>query len=139
MDECEHLCNRLAIMTNGQLKCIGPIQRLKDTFALGFLITIMLKSDQSAENVHLVKKSMTASFQCSLREEYGGKLNYVIQATDLKWSVIFEKVQSIRKQYASIIDDISVNESSLEDIFLKIARESMSSTAVIENDNDSSV
>lgn len=29
MEECEVLCNRVAIMNQGQLKCIGPIQHLK--------------------------------------------------------------------------------------------------------------
>lgn len=71
MDECEHLCNRLAIMTLGQLKCIGPIQQLKQTFGLGFLIIIMVKNSQSSENIMQVKKAVSSSFVCTLREEYG--------------------------------------------------------------------
>lgn len=77
MDECEYLCNRLAIMTAGQLKCIGPIQQLKDTFALGFLIIIMLKPNREAiERRTSVKNSMTTSFKCKLREEYGVSIIY---------------------------------------------------------------
>ena len=30
MEECEALCTRLAIMVNGQLKCLGSIQHLKN-------------------------------------------------------------------------------------------------------------
>ena len=71
MDECEHLCNRLAIMTDGQLECIGPIQKLKDTFNLGFSIIIMIKPYQSDENVALIKNSMSSYFPSALlREEY---------------------------------------------------------------------
>ena len=29
MDECEALCNRLAIIVDGKLVCIGPPQELK--------------------------------------------------------------------------------------------------------------
>ena len=29
MEECEALCTRLAIMVNGQFKCLGGIQHLK--------------------------------------------------------------------------------------------------------------
>ena len=34
MEECEALCTRLAIMVNGQFKCLGGIQHLKTK--LGF-------------------------------------------------------------------------------------------------------
>ena len=30
MEECEALCTRLAIMVNGQFKCLGSIQHLKN-------------------------------------------------------------------------------------------------------------
>lgn len=77
MDECEHLCNRLAIMTAGELNCIGPIQQLKDTFALGFLIIIMLKPNGEVSEQRIsVKNSMTSSFKCKLREEYGVSIIY---------------------------------------------------------------
>ena len=29
MEECEALCTRLAIMVNGQFKCLGSLQHLK--------------------------------------------------------------------------------------------------------------
>lgn len=32
MEECEALCTRLAIMVNGQFKCLGSIQHLKSRF-----------------------------------------------------------------------------------------------------------
>lgn len=71
MDECEFLCNRLAIMTQGQLKCIGPIQQLKDTFGLGFLVIVMLRPNCSDEQHYVVKNAMMSTFDCGLREEYG--------------------------------------------------------------------
>lgn len=35
MEECEALCTRLAIMVNGELKCIGSLQYLKNKFSKG--------------------------------------------------------------------------------------------------------
>ena len=32
MEECEALCTRLAIMVNGQFKCLGSIQHLKSRY-----------------------------------------------------------------------------------------------------------
>lgn len=70
MDECEYLCNRLAIMSVGQLKCIGPVQQLKNAFGLGFIIVIMVTPNQPVAVMNLVKNAMISKFQCILREEY---------------------------------------------------------------------
>ena len=45
MEECEALCTRLAIMVNGEFKCIGSTQHLKNKFSKGFFLTIKLKKD----------------------------------------------------------------------------------------------
>lgn len=73
MDECEFLCNRLAIMANGQLKCIGPIQNLKDSFGLGFVVHIVFneKTSDCGENILSVKDNLRGLFNdCRLQEEY---------------------------------------------------------------------
>lgn len=43
MDECEALCTRLTIMVNGQFKCLGSIQHLKNKFSEGYTLTIKVK------------------------------------------------------------------------------------------------
>lgn len=73
MDECEYLCNRLAIMAGGQLKCIGPIQNLKDSFGLGFVIHIVFNqaTPDCNENILSVKDALKGMFiDCRLQEEY---------------------------------------------------------------------
>jgi ATP-binding cassette, subfamily A (ABC1), member 3 len=35
MEECEALCTRLAIMVNGEFKCLGSVQHLKSKFSKG--------------------------------------------------------------------------------------------------------
>lgn len=42
MDECEALCNRLAIMVDGVIKCVGNIQYLKNRYGQGFTIMVKL-------------------------------------------------------------------------------------------------
>ncbi|KAJ7376779.1 hypothetical protein OS493_032513 [Desmophyllum pertusum] len=41
MEECEALCTRLAIMVNGQFKCLGSTQHIKSRFGTGY--TLMVK------------------------------------------------------------------------------------------------
>ena len=41
MEECEALSSKLGIMVNGQFKCFGSVQHLKDKFGKGY--TLILK------------------------------------------------------------------------------------------------
>lgn len=74
MDECEYLCNRLAIMVDGTIRCIGPIQNLKKAFGLGFVIHIVYNeriSIDNTANIARIKESMNQTFnQCKIQEEY---------------------------------------------------------------------
>jgi len=38
MEECEALCTRLAVMVNGQFKCLGSAQHLKNKFGEGYTL-----------------------------------------------------------------------------------------------------
>ena len=43
MEECEALCDRLAIMVNGQFQCFGNIPHLKNKFGQGFTVLVKLE------------------------------------------------------------------------------------------------
>lgn len=47
MEECEALCTRLAVMVNGQFKCLGSPQHLKSKFGSGY--TLIAKLHVEAE------------------------------------------------------------------------------------------
>lgn len=46
MEECEALCDRIGIMVNGQLACIGTTQHLKNKFGRGYQIDARLDTEQ---------------------------------------------------------------------------------------------
>lgn len=48
MEECEALCSRLAIMENGQFRCLGSIQHLKSKFGQGYTVIIKLKKEEQS-------------------------------------------------------------------------------------------
>lgn len=43
MDECEALCTKLAIMVNGEFKCLGSVQHLKSKFSKGIWLVIRMR------------------------------------------------------------------------------------------------
>lgn len=45
MEECEALCDRISIMVQGQFRCMGGPQHLKNKYGQGF--TVIMKMNQS--------------------------------------------------------------------------------------------
>ncbi|KAG7261800.1 hypothetical protein CRUP_037406, partial [Coryphaenoides rupestris] len=45
MEECEALCTRLAVMVNGQFKCLGSPQHLKSKFGSGYTLLAKVRAD----------------------------------------------------------------------------------------------
>lgn len=61
---------------------------------------------------------------------FQGRLTFIVKEQSVKWSLVFEKIARIRSRYSNFITDISVNETSLEDIFLQIANNQLCSSTI---------
>ncbi|KAI9562460.1 hypothetical protein GHT06_009893 [Daphnia sinensis] len=48
MEECEALCTRIAIMVNGQFKCLGSSQHLKSKFGQGYTLIAKVRASPEA-------------------------------------------------------------------------------------------
>nr|AIN44094.1 ATP-binding cassete sub-family A member 3-like protein [Laodelphax striatellus] len=126
MDECEALCNRLTIMVRGQMKCIGNIQYLKQRFAQGY--TAMLKIQQLDERNQLrletsLKEEFSRRFgSCEIISETIGTLQYHIKNTGIAWSQLFKTMDDLKNQF-NIIEDYTISETTLEQVFISFAKE----------------
>lgn len=54
MEECEALCTRLAVMVNGQFKCLGSPQHLKSKFGSGYTLLAKLHMDAELDDNDLL-------------------------------------------------------------------------------------
>lgn len=61
MNECEALCNRLAIIADGVIKCIGNVQYLKNRYGQGFTVIVKLRNSENT-NVKILKKNIERQF-----------------------------------------------------------------------------
>lgn len=62
MAECDALCSRLAIMVNGQFKCLGTTQHLKHRFGGGYTLQIKaLKDNNLNQIIEFVENKFTNS------------------------------------------------------------------------------
>ncbi|XP_031638213.1 ATP-binding cassette sub-family A member 3-like [Contarinia nasturtii] len=131
MEECEALCNRIAIMVNGEFKCLGSAQHLKNQFSKGFLLTIKLQSNGTNAKVtkadakiaqNRISEVIRRNYPgAHLKEQYQGLLTfYVPQTNELKWSSMFDHMESIKGILG--IEDYSISQSSLEQVFLSFTK-----------------
>jgi len=131
MEECEALCTRQAVMVNGRFQCLGSTQHLKAKFGEGYSLIIKLRNcagDQSASEVSLEAKTralmdfVRATFPTSqLKDHHDGLVHYRIgRAPGLTWARLFGAVERARSRYD--IEDYSVSQTTLEQVFISFAR-----------------
>ncbi|XP_069795195.1 retinal-specific phospholipid-transporting ATPase ABCA4 isoform X1 [Narcine bancroftii] len=113
MEECEALCTRLAIMVNGQFKCLGTIQHLKCKFGDGYVVTLKIKGSQpgASPDLNAAEMFIKSNFPDSLQiEKHHSTLQY--QLSSLSLVKIFQLVISNKEQLR--IDEYSVSQTTLD-------------------------
>ncbi|XP_011822388.1 PREDICTED: ATP-binding cassette sub-family A member 3 isoform X1 [Mandrillus leucophaeus] len=120
MEECEALCTRLAIMVQGQFKCLGSPQHLKSKFGSGYSLRAKVQSEGQQEALEDFKAFVDLTFPGSiLEDEHQGVVHYHLPGRDLSWAKVFGILEKAKEKYS--VDDYSVSQISLEQVFLSFA------------------
>ncbi|XP_070507949.1 phospholipid-transporting ATPase ABCA3-like [Chironomus tepperi] len=127
MDEVEVLCTRIAIMMNGEIKCLGSPQYLKSKFGQTIVVTLKLKKIEASESAkcdvkRLIDKELPGAI---LKEEFHDILIYHLTSKSFEWSKIFKTVE-LGKEKLDIIDDFTVNQSNMIQVFLQVTSDNKS-------------
>lgn len=121
MEECEALCSRLAIMVNGQFRCLGSIQHLKNKYGAGYTVTLKVRG-ASAELVQ-VASVMERSFgaaDAQLREQHLNQMEYQLSPS-VPLATLFERLEAARE--SSPLEDYSVTQTTLDQVFINFAKQ----------------
>ena len=127
MEECEALCDRLAIMAQGQFRCLGGKQHLKSKFGQGFTIIVKLnpRSDEydDEDTVEGVKAFLRAELGdgLSVKDEHADYLHLHVPAGP-SWHQLFEAIEKLKVEFEGAVEDYTVSETTLEQVFLSFAR-----------------
>lgn len=65
MEECEALCTRIAIMVNGQFKCLGSSQHLKNKFGQGYTLIAKVRACSEVNSLLSDEQPMPSSLSNS--------------------------------------------------------------------------
>ncbi|CAJ2676962.1 unnamed protein product [Trifolium pratense] len=142
MEEADILSDRIGIMAKGRLRCIGTSIRLKSRFGTGFIANISFHGNNnehspansdaiSARHREAVKEFFKHRLDVVPKEENNNFLTYVIpHEREALLTNFFEELQDREEEFG--ISDIQLGLTTLEEVFLNIARQAELESATAE-------
>uniref|UniRef100_A0A8C0E7M7 ABC transporter domain-containing protein n=1 Tax=Bubo bubo TaxID=30461 RepID=A0A8C0E7M7_BUBBB len=120
MEEAEAVCDRVAIMVSGKLRCIGSIQYLKNKFGKGYLLEIKVKDPEHTDLLHA---EILRIFPSAARQErFPSLLVYKVPMEDaLPLSQSFSKLEEAKRNFN--LEEYSFSLNTLAQVFLELSRE----------------
>jgi ABC-type multidrug transport system ATPase subunit len=129
MEEADALSQRIGIMANGYLRCLGTPLHLKNKHGKGYQLTVTLEDGDSATLKErrsafevLVKTEVSAG--AIIQEAFKGDrvLSFLLPKEGLQIGRVFDAVhESKLKQYS--ITEWSIAQTSLNEVFLRIVEQ----------------
>ncbi|XP_063366847.1 phospholipid-transporting ATPase ABCA3-like [Cydia amplana] len=131
LDEMEALCHRIAIMSGGELRALVSAAALKAEHAQGYSVVFKLSHAQDVTDgvskLDEFKGELNTRFSCELQDQHQSMLSYHVKDS-LRYSELFSQLENLREQFPSIVEDYTVTETTLEEVFLALAKEARAET-----------
>jgi len=116
MEEADLLGDRIAIMANGKIKCIGTSLHLKNKFGLGYRLNFSSKQGES----NAVKEAVQAKIpEVVLLFESGNNITYGISGSKLEKLVELSNWMETAKPECVL--QWSISQTTLEEVFFKVS------------------
>ena len=134
MDEAEILSDRIGIIVNGKLKCLGKQLKLKKVHGKGFKLSLNLIPYENKEDEDkLITMRKEYNTKCiksvfpnaELVESYKNVMVFEISNEEFNAEVCFNTIEENKKEM--YISNWSVSQVSLEDIFIKLTENELQS------------
>jgi ABC-type multidrug transport system ATPase subunit len=120
----ERVCNRLGIMFNGQLACLGTIQHLKSKFGQGYTVEIKVRSvpgDVTATTMQNVEAFLLSQSQFNVQVKEMTHSTGSFQIRQGTPADLFELLEQ-NKQHLNI-ETYTISQTTLEQIFLSFGKQ----------------
>jgi len=123
MEECEALCNRIGIMVSGEFKCLGSLQHLKSRFSEGYSIDLRFMDGKGPYVLEALMKQH-AEIGAEIMEAHATEISFRVMNPEMQLWKIFDAVEALKNETneACRIDDYSVSQTTLEQVFIRFAK-----------------
>ncbi|GHP03624.1 hypothetical protein PPROV_000237900 [Pycnococcus provasolii] len=127
MEEAGELCDRLGIFVGGKMQCVGSPRELTSRYG-GFLILNILGPAEMMDSVSNFMRSLARG----ARRTYalGGLSKWEIPLSEANLSATFSAIEGAKSTLK--IDDWSVSNLTLEEVFIKVCRDAGIDTGSID-------
>ncbi|XP_055983410.1 ATP-binding cassette sub-family A member 9 [Sorex fumeus] len=120
MAEAEAVCDRVAVMVSGRLRCIGSIQHLKSKFGKDYLLEMKVRTPEQGGTLHA--EILRLFPQAARQERYSSLVVYKIPIEDVQpLSQAFFKLEIVKQSFN--LEEYSLSQSTLEQVFLELSKE----------------
>jgi len=130
MEECEALCSRTAIMVQGQFRCLGSIQHLKERFGEGYSMTLKLTKLDQVDSLKQTMKEILP--EANFVSSHLSTFFYRVNGASSVLPMLFRKIAKLKETIS--IDDFSISQTSLDDVFVSFAMASEKSEDELEDE-----
>ncbi|KAM9597858.1 LOW QUALITY PROTEIN: ATP-binding cassette sub-family A member 9 [Trichechus inunguis] len=120
MAKAKAVCNRVAILVSGRLRCIGSIQHLKSKFGKDYLLEMKVKTPAQVEPLHA--EILRLFPQAARRERYSSLMVYKLLVEEARpLSQASFKLETVKQSFD--LEEYSLSQSTLEQVFLELSKE----------------
>jgi len=125
MEEAEFLCDRLAILVNGHLSCIGSPEHLKMKYGDSYVLELQSKDIDRFQKVIVEEKHIFGEMEYKMDKSSNDRIKYEVKMTR-NIGHVFEVMEECKRN--GLVIDYSFNQTTLEQIFINFAKNQIIST-----------
>ncbi|CAF4594424.1 unnamed protein product [Rotaria sp. Silwood2] len=114
-------------MVTGEFKCLGTVQHLKTKFGHGY--SIIVRSDINCDTKNIINYIKERIAEVDVKEEHNKMIHFRV-SMNVSLYELFSVLEKAREELRNIIEDYTVTQVTLDDVFVSFAK--------IQEDNQSS-
>eukprot|EP00842_Homolaphlyctis_polyrhiza_P004811 jgi/Hompol1/5330/HPOL_004344-RA len=119
MEEAEALCQRIAIMAKGTLRCIADPSRLKQLYGSGFHIYFNCHASSMQRACEWIEATLPRGWKQI--DAFATSATYEFPAVPGALADLFETIEASKADYGLL--DWGVSQTTLEDVFVRLISE----------------
>ncbi|XP_075730787.1 uncharacterized protein LOC142774278 [Rhipicephalus microplus] len=128
-EECDMACTRVGLMAGGEIKALGSMMALRESFSAGFVVTFSLAEKFTPYMIEKSDKAITRLFPAARRVDCReGTFVYHVAST-LPWSEVFSRLNAMSQCIS--FESVLVAQSSLDEVLLGMGRAEMAEDATV--------
>ncbi|KAL1415402.1 hypothetical protein MTO96_006847 [Rhipicephalus appendiculatus] len=130
MEECEVACDRICIMVQGTMVCLGTLHHLKEKFGKGCSIQFLLRDNANIQP-HEILNALGKAFPGMTVLNSTEGLIEIRTREKLPWSVLFRNIESLDKDIG--FERVLASDTTLEQLFIEFAEKAQNEKELLHN------